>query len=62
MNGSGAKNAPVLNGLAGRRDRAWVEGHFGDPRKFSANSQMPAYKFKPDELDAITTYLLEILK
>ncbi len=62
VNGSGAKNAPVLNGLAGRRDRAWVEGHFGDPRKFSPNSQMPPYKFKPEELDAITSYLMEIPK
>ncbi len=62
VNGSGAKNAPILNGLAGRREREWVEGHFGDPRKFSPNSQMPPYKFKPEELDAITSYLMEIPK
>ncbi|MFM2123640.1 MAG: hypothetical protein RL328_91, partial [Acidobacteriota bacterium] len=28
INGAGGKNAPVLNGLASRRTRAWVEGHF----------------------------------
>jgi ubiquinol-cytochrome c reductase cytochrome b subunit len=62
VNGTGGKNAPVLNGLAGRRTREWVEGHFGDPKKFSPNSQMPAYKFTADELNAITSYLMAIPK
>ena len=62
VNGAGGKNAPVLNGLAGRRERDWVEGHFADPKKFSPNSQMPAYKFTAEELDQITSYLMEIPK
>jgi cbb3-type cytochrome oxidase cytochrome c subunit len=62
VNGAGAKNAPILNGLAGRRTREWVEGHFEDPKKFTANSKMPAYKFKPEELDQITSYLMAIPK
>jgi ubiquinol-cytochrome c reductase cytochrome b subunit len=62
VNGAGAKNAPILNGLAGRRTREWVEGHFGDPRKFSPNSQMPPYKFNAKELDEITSYLMAIPK
>lgn len=62
LNGAGAKNGPVLNGLAGRRSREWVEGHFGDPKQFAPGSQMPAYKFNDEELDQITTYLLAIPK
>lgn len=62
INGSGEKNGPILNGLAGRRTREWVEGHFADPKKFSPNSQMPAYRFTPEELDQITTYLMAIPK
>jgi len=62
VNGSGGKNGPVLNGLAGRRSVEWVKGHFGDPKKFSPNSQMPPYRFNPQELEAITTYLMAIPK
>jgi ubiquinol-cytochrome c reductase cytochrome b subunit len=62
LNGSGNKQAPVLNGLAGRRSREWVEGHFARPAEFSPGSQMPAYRFSPEELEAITSYLLEIPK
>ncbi len=62
VNGAGAKNAPILNGLAGRRTRDWVEGHFADPKKFTPNSQMPTYKFNPEELDQLTSYLMAIPK
>ncbi|MEO8098043.1 MAG: cytochrome b N-terminal domain-containing protein [Acidobacteriota bacterium] len=62
INGTGAKNAPILNGLAARRTRDWVEGHFGDPKKFSPNSPMPAYKFSPEELHSISSYLMAIPK
>ncbi len=62
VNGVGAKNAPILNGLAGRRSREWVEGHFAEPKKFTPNSQMPAYKFNPEELEQITSYLMAIPK
>jgi len=62
LNGAGMKNAPILNGLAARRTAEWVQGHFADPPKFSPNSQMPAYKFTPEELDQITTYLMGIPK
>jgi cbb3-type cytochrome oxidase cytochrome c subunit len=39
-----------------------VEGHFADPKKFTVNSQMPAYKFNAEELDQITSYLMAIPK
>jgi ubiquinol-cytochrome c reductase cytochrome b subunit len=62
MNGSGAKMAPVLNGLAARRTRTWVADHFADPPKLSPGSVMPAYKFNPQDLKTITDYLMAIPK
>jgi cbb3-type cytochrome oxidase cytochrome c subunit len=62
LNGAGAKNGPVLNGLAGRRSREWVEGHFGNPQAFAPGSQMPAYRFTDEELDQITSYLMAVPK
>jgi cbb3-type cytochrome oxidase cytochrome c subunit len=62
LNGSGAKMAPVLNGLAARRTRKWIAEHFADPPKLSPGSQMPAYKFNQQDLDAITNYLMAIPK
>jgi mono/diheme cytochrome c family protein len=62
LNGTGEKLAPVLNGLAARRTRDWVSGHFGNPPKFSPGSQMPAYKFNDQDLKAITDYLMAIPK
>ena len=62
LNGSGEKMAPVLNGLAARRTRTWVAAHFADPPKLSPGSQMPAYKFNQQDLNAITDYVMAIPK
>lgn len=62
VNGVGGKNAPAINGLAGRRTRDWVEGHFAEPTKFTPNSKMPAYRFTPEQLDQITSYVMAIPK
>jgi quinol-cytochrome oxidoreductase complex cytochrome b subunit/cbb3-type cytochrome oxidase cytochrome c subunit len=62
LNGVGAQVGPDLNGLAERRDRNWVEQHFGDPPKFSPDSIMPPYNFNPQDLDRITSYLMQIPK
>ncbi len=62
LNDSGNKVGPPLNGLGDRRARDWVQGHFADPAKFSPGSTMPSFKFSPHDLDAITTYLLQIPK
>lgn len=60
LNEEGGKRGPVMNGLRQRRERAWVIGHFSDPKKFTANSGMPAYKMNPKDLDLLTTYLMSI--
>jgi ubiquinol-cytochrome c reductase cytochrome b subunit len=62
LNGTGMQVGPALNGVAARRSRAWLVAHFADPAKLSPGSIMPAYKFDPKDLDAITSYLLAIPK
>jgi ubiquinol-cytochrome c reductase cytochrome b subunit len=58
VNGAGAPMGPGLNGLAKRRDRAWIVGHFADPQKFSPGTVMPKYTFAPHDLESITAYVL----
>jgi ubiquinol-cytochrome c reductase cytochrome b subunit len=60
VNGAGAKLGPPLNGLAKRREAAWVKAHFLDPKKFVPDTTMPAYKFTPAENENITQYLLSL--
>jgi ubiquinol-cytochrome c reductase cytochrome b subunit len=62
LNGSGQEVGPPLNGLADRRARDWVEKHFAEPDKFSPGSLMPDFKFSTQDLDRITSYLLQIPK
>lgn len=61
INGAGGKSGPPLNGVAKRRDRAWLEGHFNEPQKFSPGSMMPPYKFERAEMDNMLAYM-ETLK
>jgi len=60
VNGTGQKLGPVLNGVAERRDRGWLEQHFITPQKLSPGSSMPPYKFGPKDMDRIITYLLSL--
>ena len=62
LNGAGQKTGPALNGLSDHRARDWVVGHFAEPAKFSPGSVMPAYKFNSQDLDRITSYLMQIPK
>ncbi len=62
LNGIGDELGPPLNGIGERRERSWIEGHFADPPKYSPDSIMPAFHFKPDELKLITDYITAIPK
>jgi ubiquinol-cytochrome c reductase cytochrome b subunit len=62
INGAGKKLGPPLDGVGERRDRAWLEKHFADPKGVSPGSIMPPYKFSPQEMDAICKYLLQLPK
>ena len=53
---------PSLNGVALRRSKVWIEQHFLNPEKMSPDTSMPPYKFKPKDMEAITSYLLALPK
>ena len=60
INGAGGKVGPVLNGLAGRRNEAWVIQHFQDPQKMSPDTPMPAYKFSTTDMQNEVSYLFTL--
>lgn len=60
VNGEGGKSGPSLNGLLFRRDRAWIEGHFAEPQKFSPGTSMPPYRLQPPQMDAMVQWLLAL--
>ena len=60
VNGVGAKLGPALNGLAARRNRAWVEKHFANPAAMSPGSIMPPSEFSPTDMQAIVDYLFSL--
>lgn len=60
VNGAGQKLGPVLNGLAERRTREWIDEHFINPTKLSPGSTMPPYKFSPKDMNNMTSWLLAL--
>jgi len=60
LNGVGDELGPAINGVGERHNRAWIEQHFADPPKYSPDSIMPPFQFKPDELKLLTDYLVAI--
>lgn len=61
INGAGGKSGPPLNGVAKRRERAWLETHFLDPQKLSPGTIMPPYNFDHTEMANMVAYM-ETLK
>jgi quinol-cytochrome oxidoreductase complex cytochrome b subunit/cbb3-type cytochrome oxidase cytochrome c subunit len=62
IDGVGQKLGPALDGVGSRRDRAWLEKHFADPKSTSPGTIMPAYKFSATDMDALCKYLLQLPK
>jgi len=60
VNGVGGKSGPVLNGLSQRRTEAWTIEHFANPQKMSPGTPMPPYKFTPQEMQNIVSYLFTL--
>lgn len=57
VNGAGTEIGPPLNGVGQRRSEKWMVEHFKDPRSLVPDSIMPAYDFKPGEIEALVRYL-----
>ena len=47
-----------LDGLASRRDAAWIEGYLRDPKSVIPNSQMPKTGLTDQELADLIAFLL----
>ena len=63
LNGEGGQLGPVLNGVRGRHERAWVLGHFSDPEKYTPGSQMPPFDdLSQTDLESLTDYVMSIPK
>ena len=60
LKGAGNKIGPGIDGLAFRHDKPWVVEHFGNPQKLSPGTSMPPYKFKPEDLESLTHYIMMI--
>jgi mono/diheme cytochrome c family protein len=60
VNGVGGKIGRVLNGLAGRRNEAWVIEHFQNPQKMSPGTPMPPYKFSTTDMQNEVSYLFTL--
>ncbi len=60
VNGVGGKIGPPLNGLAGRRNEAWVIQHFQNPQMMVPKTPMPPYKFSGTEMQNIVSYLFTL--
>ena len=62
VHGEGAQVGPDLSYEGDTRDKAWLEGHFKDPERFSPGSFMPPIRLSDVELENITRYMLSLKK
>lgn len=61
INGIGGTSGPDITYVGGKRDKAWLTGHFKEPSKYVPNSAMPAYgNLKEKELNDLTDYMLTL--
>ena len=47
-----------LDGVGAKRDRAWLEKYFQDPKSQIPDAKMPKFKYEPDELAAVIDMML----
>ena len=57
INGVGVQLGPVLNGVAGRRAKAWIEVQIRSPKQHSSETMMPAYNLSARDLENLIAYL-----
>ncbi|MBZ0155608.1 MAG: cytochrome c [Alphaproteobacteria bacterium] len=61
LNGIGGTTGPALDKVGSRRDRAWILGHFKDPKAFVPNSAMPPYgHLSEKDLNDLTDYMVSL--
>lgn len=63
IKGEGGKQAEkggALDGVGGKRDAAWLEKYFRDPKSVLPDAKMPKLKLSDDELKALIDYMLSL--
>jgi len=60
INGIGGTTGPDLTHVGGKRDQAWLFGHFKDPGKFVPNSAMPKVDAPDADIQQLTAYMLTL--
>jgi ubiquinol-cytochrome c reductase cytochrome b subunit len=57
VNGVGVQLGPALNGVAGRRTRAWMEVQIRNPKRHSPETMMPACDLSSRDMEVVLEYL-----
>lgn len=61
VSGIGGTTGPDLTHVGSKRDRAWLFGHFKDPKTYVPNSAMPGYGHLGEkELNDLTDYMVAL--
>lgn len=61
VNGIGGTTGPDLTHVGSKRDRAWLLGHFKDPKAYVPNSAMPGFgHLSEQELNDLTDYMVSL--
>lgn len=61
ISGIGGTTGPDLTHVGSRRDRAWLFGHFKDPKAYVPNSAMPGYgHLSEKELNDLIDYMVAL--
>jgi cytochrome c5 len=63
IKGEGGKQADKggpLDGVGSKRDAAWLEAYFRDPKSKMPDAKMPKLKLTDDEMKALVDYMLTL--
>jgi len=63
IKGEGGKQAEKggpLDGVGAKRDAAWLEAYFRDPKSKIPDAKMPKLKYADDEMKALVDYMLTL--
>jgi cytochrome c2 len=61
--GEGGKQADKggpLDGVGAKRDAAWLEAYFRDPKSKIPDAKMPKLKYTDDEMKELVDYMLSL--
>jgi nitric oxide reductase subunit C len=60
VGGKMAEKGGPLDGIGNKRDAAWLQAYFADPKSKIPDAKMPKLKLSPAEWDAMVAYMLTL--